>query len=406
MMNRRNFLSAAVTLGTLSSLNATAAVTAAQPEKAPMLQGTPAVFAPASDGFTVSTALGAPALVWVEYGKTEQLGDIAGSDSFGFVPHDNGVAKISVSGLSPGTRYFWRLAAAPLHALPTRRFAAAVRSKIYTTKTLAPETATTQFSVWNDTHDHAETIQKLHAARRAEDDFLLWNGDMSNNVNRRAQLPELYLSPKNVDLAEGPPVFDTRGNHDVRGIWANKMSDYVAFPGGRPFYAFRSGPVAAIALDTGEDKPDDHPSFFGVAAFEPLIREQAAWLEEVIRRPALRDAPYRIMFCHIPLRWNERAEPDYDKGGSDWTSRRGLKAWSGALKRWGVQVVISGHMHRTASFPPSDGIPFTQIVGGGPRLPSASLIHCRADSEKLHLEVKKLQGGSVLHEVTFKPLVS
>jgi predicted phosphodiesterase len=414
-MNRRHFISAAASIGALSTLGASGAVSnetetqnsvTGKGRKLTLLKGTPVVFAPAADQFTVSTALGAPALVWVEYGETEKLGAIAGSDAFGFVPHDDGVAKVLVSGLQAGVRYFWRLAAAPLVNRPAERFNATVYSKTYVTKTLNPGANETQFSVWNDTHDTAATIQQLHAARRAGDDFLLWNGDMSNNVNRREQLAGLYVSPRGVDLAEGPPVFDTRGNHDVRGIWANKVADYVAFPGGRPFYAFRSGPVGVIALDTGEDKPDNHPSFSGVAAFEPLIREQAAWLEKVIRQPELRDAPYRVVVCHIPFRWIRKRTPDYQKGGFDWVSTRGLEAWGGALQRWGAQVVVSGHTHGVAYLEPGDGVPFAQLVGGGPggKREPAALIHGRADAGGLHFEVKMLQGGKVVQKADFKPL--
>ena len=76
------------------------------------------------------------------------------------------------------------------------------------------------------------------------------------------------------------------------------MPGVVATPNGRPFYAFRSGPLAAICLHTGEDKPDDHPSFRGRVAFDELRREQAEWLAEVIHQPDFRDAPY-LSLIHI-----------------------------------------------------------------------------------------------------------
>jgi predicted phosphodiesterase len=415
-MNRRNFLSAIAVVSTASAANAipagirtpssarSPAAANAAPAAALLLKGTPVAFAPAPDGFTVSTGLGAPARAWVEYGETEALGSVADADPNGFVPHGENVLQIRVSSLRPGVRYFWRLAAAPLFPLPTPRNKATEHSPVYSLKTLAPGAASTQFTVWNDTHDRAETIKRLHAARHAEDDFLLWNGDVSNNVNLRSQIHRLYLSPKGADLAKGPPIFETRGNHDVRGVRANLIREYVAFPGGRPFYAFRSGPLAAIALDTGEDKPDSHPSHCGIAAFEPLIREQTAWLEQAIRMPGICDAPYRVVFCHIPLRWTHEKKPDYAKNGFDHFSLRGRKAWAGALKRWGAQVIISGHTHRVAWLEPTDEFPFVQLTGGGPDLAAATLIHGRADASSLRIEVKKLADGSVLHDATFRPL--
>ncbi|MDR2980925.1 MAG: metallophosphoesterase [Puniceicoccales bacterium] len=404
-MDRRHFINTLGVTGTLAAVGGLTGSLGAAPNSSgkedgkPFLNGTPAVFAPTKNSITVVWTLNSPALVWVEYGETEQLGKVAGSDAYGYVPHDERVVKVRLQGLKPGTRYYWRSVAKPL------RGSTETRSKIYTCKTLDDTASSVKFSVWNDTHDNAETIQKLHArVRGGADDFLLWNGDVSNNVNRIDMIPGLYVSPKGVDLAEGPPILMTRGNHDVRGIWSNKMSDYVDFPGNRPFYAFRVGPVAVIALDTGEDKPDSHPSFQGVAAFEPLIKEQAAWLEEVIRRPEMRDAPYRVVFCHIPLRWLKEEQPDYDKGGFDHVSLRGRAAWGDALMRWGMQVVISGHTHRRAWIPPNTEFPYGQLVGGGPRMDGATIIRGSADGTKLRLVVESAKDGSVLEDQSFLPL--
>ncbi|EIP96699.1 putative phosphohydrolase [Opitutaceae bacterium TAV1] len=417
-MNRRKFINlisatgAAATIARVPSTLAAAdsGVNAPLPST-PLAKGTPAVFAATENGFTVSIPLAAPALVWIEYGETPQLGAIARADSFGFVPHDDVVVKISIRNLKSGARYYWRSVTRP--ALPyignldaaTLGSPEEIRSKIYTTKTLSPRAPETRFSIWNDTHDHHETIRALHAARKDDDDFLLRNGDMSNNVNDRDLLASLYVCPPGVDLADGPPVLVTRGNHDVRGLWANKMSDYVEYPDGpHPWYAFRTGPVGIIALDTGEDKPDDHRSFRGVAAFEPLIREQASWLEEIVRRPDLRDAPYRVVICHIPLRWIDETPPDYAGKGFDRFSLRARLAWHDALVRWGAQVVLSGHTHRHAWLPPAREFPYGQLVGGGPRMERATLIRVHASPERLNLQMARLQDGAPLQDLNFKPL--
>ena len=43
-------------------------------------------------------------------------------------------------------------------------------------------------------------------------------------------------------------------------------------------------------------------------------------------------APYRVVFCHIPLRWRNETLPDYSKGGFDHFSERsrtrGMIRWS------------------------------------------------------------------------------
>jgi hypothetical protein len=197
-------------------------------------------------------------------------------------------------------------------------------------RTLNPVGRSTTFVVWNDTHLNNASIQKLHDVTPGAD-FLLWNGDTCNDWKSEELLIPTLLYPGERDITAGRPLFLTWGNHDVRGPHGFQMPDIVATPGGRPFYAFRSGPMAAICLHTGEDKPDSHPSFRGRVAFDRLRREQAKWLADTIRRPEIRDAPFRIVFCHIPLRWVDESVQDYAHGGFDRHSGRSRDAWHDLL---------------------------------------------------------------------------
>jgi hypothetical protein len=174
-------------------------------------------------------------------------------------------------------------------------------------------------------------------------------------------------------------------------------------PEGRPFYAFRSGPVAAICLHTGEDKPDSHPGFRGRVAFDALRAEQAEWLRGVIRQPEFRDAPYRIVFCHIPLRWRDEKLPDYSKGGFDHFSERSRTAWHKSLVAWKTQLIVSGHTHNVGWFPATEKFPYAQIVGGGPTLKAATWMEGQTDARGFNLKVRNLS-GEVLHDVALAPI--
>ena len=364
----------------------------------PLVSGTPVVYAPTDTAATVVWAIRRPARGWIEYGQTKELGSESRSDTFGFVPHSDTVLRQRLQGLKPGTRYWWRTVTVPLTGGEPEF------SAIYSFKTLDPEALETHFAVWSDTHDHADTISKLHAVTNAEPpDFLVWNGDLSNNIETPDLIPGIYIHPKNVDLATGASILLTRGNHDVRGRWANRISDYVDFPDKRPFGAFRSGPLAAIILDTGEDRPDRHPTLQGVAAFAALIEKQKQWLAQVIQEPRFKSAPFRIVFCHIPLRWKVEAPVDYDKGGYDWFSSRGRDAWHDLLVQWGAQAVVSGHMHGWASLPATAKFPYAQIVGGGPTLQNSVVIRGKATTTELKLTIRGLDGIE-LHTSTFAPL--
>lgn len=402
--------------GTLAAAGgaATLARAAEAPEKKegassqPLTDGTPAVFAPTAHSATIVWTVSRAALGWVEYGASaDRLDKRSGGGTDGFVPHDERVLKVRLTGLAAGTRYWWRCVTRELTA--SGEAPPPVASQVYSFSTLAPEAAETRFVMWNDTHDHEETLARLAGLTQGgdapPDDFLMWNGDIVRRNNTdAAMIPGVYVHPRGgVDLAKGPPVLLTRGNHDVRGLWANKVGGFVDFPdtheGGarRPFYAFRSGPLGAIALDTGEDKPDRHPSFRGTAAFEPLIEEQARWLEKVIERPELKTAPVKVVFCHIPLRWIDERPQDYfaKKAGFDRFSKRGRDAWHASLVKWGARVVISAHVHRWTHIPADSTFPYAQITGGGPELERARLIRGHATSAGLKLTVRDMDGREI-----------
>jgi hypothetical protein len=181
------------------------------------------------------------------------------------------------------------------------------------------------------------------------------------------------------------------------------MSRLIATPSNRPFYAFRSGPVAVIVLHTGEDKPDDHFSFQGRVAFDALRREQSEWLADIVREPQFRDSPYRLVFCHIPLRWQTEVVPDYGKGGFDHFSLRSREAWHRSLVDWKTQLVISGHTHRDAFIPSSDQFPYAQVTGGGPAPQRATWMHATATADELDLRVNGLD-QTLRHQIKLRPL--
>jgi hypothetical protein len=133
-------------------------------------------------------------------------------------------------------------------------------------------------------------------------------------------------------------------------------------------------------------------------AFEALRREQAEWLAEAIRRPEIRNAPFRILFCHIPLRWRDESTPDYDRGGFDHFSLRSREAWHDSLVEWKTQLVISGHTHHDAWIAPSSGFPYGQLIGGGPQPGSATWMHGRVIDGQLSIKVYDLQ-EKTRHEV-------
>ena len=394
-MRRRQFL------GTLGSGLVSGVATGRAQALAPAPQdGSPVrtpvtLMSPRTDGVDAIWAVNRLCTGRIEWTTEDGRRGAVATDPFGFVPQGENVLRVRLAGLTPGTTYRVRAVTRPAGTADD------TVSEWKTFRTLSPAAESTTFVVWNDTHIRNETIQRLHEVTPPAD-FLMWNGDTCNDWTRTDLLVPTLLHPGERDITDRRPLLLTFGNHDVRGARAFEMPDLVTTPSDRPFYAFRSGPVAVICLHTGEDKPDDHPSFRGRVAFDELRREQAAWLAETIRRPELRDAPYRVVFCHIPLRWLDERPQDYSATGFDRHSGRSRDAWHQSLVLWGTQLVVSGHTHRTAWLPPTAEFPYGQLVGGGPAPAAATWIAGRADTRQMTLEVHDL-AGTVLRTVSIPP---
>ena len=178
-------------------------------------------------------------------------------------------------------------------------------------------------------------------------------------------------------------------------------------------FAVRMGDVALIGMDTGEDKPDGHPKWFGLANFEPYRKAQAAWLEKALARPDIASAKYKVVFCHIPL-FAAPDHPDYPHDGVKidphdyaYWSRECHDLWSPILVKNGVQLVICAHKHKYRFDPATAGRPWAQIVGGGCELPKdvperfPTVIEGMVEDGKLKITIHNLKTGVVQAEHLF-----
>ncbi len=394
-MKRREFVGKAALSGLLGAAATRSAVcqevasagTAPSTNETRNLMTTPMVLmAPCEDGVTAIWGVSELCKGRLEWEDSEGTRGVASTDEFGMVPQGTKIIRVHLSGLRPGREYRVRSVSVSVANAQTEV------SQWKTFRTLNSLASETRFVIWNDTHVNNATLQKLDEVTPAAD-FLLWNGDTCNDWTKDELLIPTILNPGERDITNQRPLFLIWGNHDVRGAWAFQLPQLVATPSGRPFYAFRSGPVAAICLHTGEDKPDNHPSFGGRVSFDALRLEQTDWLKETIAKPEFRNAPYRIVFCHIPLRWTTEKIPDYEKGGYDYFSHRSRAAWHDLLVHWKAQIVISGHTHQYAWIPASDDFPYGQLTGGGPSLSQATWMEAVANAQSLTLRTHMLNGS-------------
>ena len=81
------------------------------------------------------------------------------------------------------------------------------QSPTFQFRTLDPSAKETRFAVWNDTHENQETIAGVHRLTTDfKPDFLLWNGDQTNDVYDPAKMSNQYLAPGGLAIAFSVPV--------------------------------------------------------------------------------------------------------------------------------------------------------------------------------------------------------
>ena len=354
----------------------------------------------------------------------------------GLVSIDEAALQVRITGLKPATRYWYRTVTTPFTSYPNcyqATLGEPVVSAVHSFMTPGPA-ARGHFCMISDTHASwpayrliCRTLKSLAPAA------VVWNGDAAgSSTQSKREAVEAFLDQpvEDADWAADIPAFFVCGNHDVRGSWPSRLRE-VALPRdpaerrGDQWdlawnFAVRLGDLALVGLDTGEDKPDAHPKWFGLAAFEPYRRKQAAWLAEALARPDIAAAPFKVVFCHIPL----FAAPDHrdyphdgvaiDPNDYAYWSRECAELWGPLITGAGVQLVVCGHKHRFRYDPPTTDRPWAQVVGGGPELgivrgtPDDELfptvVEGKVEDGRLRLVVHDVLHGRIVLDTRFNPL--
>jgi predicted phosphodiesterase len=368
----------------------------------PIFTGSPVVAGPAPDAITILQPLERFATGYMEY-KVEDGPWVRVSGGIGgLLPRSQHAFKFRMPALPAGKLVTYRFVGHTIGWVKTKQFYHGTlkagqlqTSPKHQFRTIDPGADSTTFAVWNDTHENSQTLQALHKLTESlKPDFLLWNGDQSNDVHYKKDMVGQFLNPAGLAVADRRPLAYVRGNHELRGPAALALPEFTGAPGDRYYYGFRSGPLAALVMDTGEDKPDYHPLYCGRAACEPMQEEQGEWLKTVVREPWFRDAPHKVLFCHIPL-WFDHPKLPNNRFTGHLHCR---KFWAPTLIDAGVKLVVSGHTHDYVWMPAKEGQPIPQLVGGSPNPSSATFIQGTATKSALTLKMTKLD-GTVLSDI-------
>ncbi|MBO7466266.1 MAG: metallophosphoesterase [Bacteroidaceae bacterium] len=445
-MDRRQFLKNSAMIAAAAAANESAAwsqavggtqgrdehvVAPSQPliTSAPMLQN----YAETSMG--VAFAVSGLANGFVSYGLKPDLGDAVTVKCGGYRvtdinPH---VMLVRLTGLLPATTYYYRIGADAIDykgGYNMRVTDTVVDPRIYSFTTAGAK-AHSSFCIINDTHAQWKpfgmAVDKIAQLAPA---CVVWNGDATNCEEQMDSLVNIFLRPdiERNDYAALVPYLFCNGNHDCRGmasrhlerVWMYRQPEERAardWDLGRNF-AVRTGDIALIGLDTGEDKLDDDPRFAGLFSSGPYREAQVAWLRDALQRPYISSAPFLVAICHIPLfDLDPKANPgdilpkdagdDYDTDYASW-QRTCARLWSPLLEQAGCQLVITAHQHKYRYDAPTATRPWVQIVGGGPEMNLEAglyptVIEGSVNQSLLRIRVHNLLTDTVQEQFTFAP---
>ena len=379
-MDRRGFLAAsvaAVGAGLVPRRGVCAEGAASEVADRPLVASEPMLQAPAETTMGVVWAVGRMATGEVEFSESEDFAEArtVKTTGYGLVGFDDRVLSVRLTGLKPATRYFYRIRTTAINydkgGYRKSRGETEV-GRVHSFRTCGAA-APSRFAVINDTHMKWESFGMVtKKLRTLAPPVTIWNGDALNATNSVEDAVRAVLTPEvaEKDYASGTGVLFNNGNHEYRGLFMRDPGK-VFLPrlaSERPpefealvrNYAVRQGDIALIGLDTGEDRPDEHPWHAGLCNCNAYRDAQTKWLEAALDAPEIRSAPFVVASFHIPLvpRSTESANPM-------WWSEYCAKRWTPVFNRHKVQVAIVGHMHEYRCTPADATRTWAQIEGGG-----------------------------------------
>ena len=186
-----------------------------------------------------------------------------------------------------------------------------------------------------------------------ETDFIVLLGDLVSMVEteKDAQLAnELAYAITKGEI----PVIYARGNHEIKGEYAEVLYKYVGSKNQEFYYTVTLGDddVFAVVLDMGEDHEDDYWEYYGTAQFDLYRAAQTEMLQEVLEDGDYENYRYRMMLCHIPVVYVDKYGY-FEEFRNDWTA---------LLNEMDLDIGLSGHKHVLWPLLPGQVEPHTKLV--------------------------------------------
>jgi predicted phosphodiesterase len=302
---------------------------------------------------------------FVQYGETPEL------------EHERGDGRtgkrhaVMLSGLRPGSRYYYRVAGAQ-------------KTASFRTAPEEPDSGFT-FAVVGDSGTGSKAQRAVaDLLERMQPDLILHTGDVVYPKGDDADYDPKFFAPYR-RIVESVPVFPSLGNHDVETKNGAPYLENFHLPRNDPksmgrYYSFDWGNAHFVALDS--------ELYYDDGGGDP--ERQKAWLERDLGETR---QPWKFVFFH---------RPPYSSSehGSDLVVREDLEP---ILARHGVDVVFSGHDHDYERTVQIKGVTYVVTGGGGKDLYDAGESEWTAFSRSAHHAVRVRVDGDRLRLEAVEP---
>ena len=204
----------------------------------------------------------------------------------------------------------------------------------------------------SDVHEAVDAAI-IAATSRNDTDFIVLLGDLVSMVETEKDVQLANELAFGITKGEIPVIY-ARGNHEIKGEYAEELYKYVGSKDQQYAYTVTLGDddVFAVVLDLGEDHEDDWWEYYETAKFDLYRQEQAEMLKEVLSEGEYENYRYRLMACHIPVVY-------VDKHGYFETFRND---WTALLNEMDLDIGLSGHKHVMWPLIPGQVEPNTTLV--------------------------------------------
>ena len=184
-----------------------------------------------------------------------------------------------------------------------------------------------------DVHHAAEGV--INAAMAVQNlDFLVVLGDSVGMVEYEKDVQYTNLIAHAITGGEMPVVY-ARGNHEIKGAYAEELHKYVGSKSESFYYWFTLSDVFGITLDLGEDHDAGWWEYYGTDQFALYHEEQTEFLRKLVEQKPYEGYKYTLVACHIPIQF-VNSRKDHVEAKATWTQ---------LLNQIQPDLAVYGHQH-------------------------------------------------------------